>query len=485
LNFGVRYESFGSPRNTGANKEALVRLGQGANFAERLRGSSVDFSASGEQELFGADRGNFGARLGFSYALRADGRTLVRGALGTFFDRPFDNLWQNLRSNSLTLGFFPLDFGQRLDYLAGVNSVLSRFSGRVPDTSFPNLAFVDGNYRNPVVQSYLFGVQHEVVENLTLEVHALGSLSRHLTTTDIVNRNFSVPFSGTNFNGRFNPNLPEMNYLSSQGSSNYHALAVSARWRGKRQQVHATYTWSHSIDNQSDPLIGDFFDLGFTRVTTSASERLQSTFSQQFNSSGDRGSSDFDQRHNFVIYSIWELPSAKQRIARALTRDWRFAQTAAFRSGFPYTVYAGGRAGNGTGVIYSGRADLIGAPDVSRNVAGGVQLLTPTAFRQPAPGAQGNLGRNAFRSPGLYSIDLSLARSFSAPFLKDKGRFTLRMDAFNALNHANLGTPANQFGSPDFGVAQYGRRGNPSYFPALLPFQETGRQLQVLLRFEY
>jgi hypothetical protein len=485
LNFGVRYESFGSPRNTGPNKEAIVRLGQGGNFAERLRGSSVDFGASGEQELFGADRGNFGARFGFSYALRSDGRTLLRGAIGTFFDRPFDNLWQNLRSNSLTLGYFLTDFGQRLDYLAGVSSVLGGFTGQRPDTSFPNLAFVDGNYRNPTVQSYLFGVQHQLSDELSLEVHSLGSLSRHLTTTDIVNRSFSVPFSSTNFNGRYNPNLPEMNYLASQGSSNYHALAVSARWRGRRHQLHATYTWSHSIDNQSDPLIGDFFDLGFTRVTASASERLQSTFSQQFNSSGDRGSSDFDQRHNLVIYSIWELPGTGRGFARSLTKDWRFAQTAAFRSGFPYTVYAGGRAGNGTGVIYSGRADLIGDPHQSRDVAGGVQLLNPAAFRQPAAGVQGTLGRNSFASPGIYSIDLSLARSFAAPGLRDKGRFTLRLDAFNALNHANLGTPANQFGAPGFGAAQYGRRGNPSYFPALLPFQETGRQLQVLLRFEY
>src|SRR6185503_19528883 len=111
-------------------------------------------------------------------------------------------------------------------------------------------------------------------------------------------------------------------YRANQGASDYAALALVARYRGRRSQFQVSYTWSHSIDNQSEPLFGDYFDLSFTKVATAPAAR--STFVRQFDSGADRGNSDFDQRHNVVFYTLWESPSNRgSRLSRALTKDWK------------------------------------------------------------------------------------------------------------------------------------------------------------------
>jgi hypothetical protein len=118
-------------------------------------------------------------------------------------------------------------------------------------------------------------------------------------------------------------------------------------------------------------------------------------------------------------------------------------------------------------------------------VAGGVQLLNPAAFGPAAPCTLGNSGRNAFIGPGFYSFDLSLARVFPLPWLGESGRFRIRADAYNLLNHANLGNPDSQLNDPLFGVATYGRQGFPSGFPAVAPLNETPREIQLSVHVEF
>ncbi len=64
---------------------------------------------------------------------------------------------------------------------------------------------------------------------------------------------------------------------------------------------------------------------------------------------------------------------------------------------------------------------------------------------------------------------MALGRSFKIPRLGESTWLRLRADAFNLLNHANLGNPETLLTSPNFGVAQYGRVGRSSGFPAVLP----------------
>jgi len=485
VNYGVRYEFYGGPSNTGSAKDALIQLGSGAGLAQELVGASLmPPSSSGDQQLFRSSN-DFEVRAGAAYDLFGTGRTLLRGAFGTFYDRPFDNLWENVRNNNLILPVIPLPAST--NFLAPVANILATFEGQKLASTFPDLTLVDPNLRNGRVKSYFAGVQQRITENLTLEVNGLGSYGRALITNDVINRSFST------LTGRYNNVLPDIAYRANQGFSDYNAMTAVVRYRMSRGMLQGSYTWSHAIDNQSDPLIGDFFNLTFTSIQTGEGTGQRSTFSEQFNPNADRGNSDFDQRQNLVLFSYWNLPSPfAASKAGILLRDWTFAELAAFRSGLPYTVYGVSNAIQGQGLILNNRANILdGNQTVFANpaaVTGGVQLLNPAAFGEPAASTLGTSGRNAFTGPGFYSLDLSLARSFHLPWLGESGRLRVRADAYNVLNHANLGNPNAQFTdplSPAFGAATFGRQGFQSGFPAVSPLNETPRQIQISLKVEF
>jgi outer membrane receptor protein involved in Fe transport len=486
LNYGLRYERYGAPRNTGAVKDAQVVLGGGQDLLSKLPGAALTFPSAGDQDLLVTDTNDFAVRFGASYDPSGAGRTLLRGAFGVFYDRPFDNLWQNLRNNNFTLPLLLLR-APRTDYLRPVSEVLASLNIVPPESDFPKLTMFDPAFRNGYAQSYFAGVQQRLRQNWSLEVNALGTLGRKLITTDIINRQFTTPDD----QGRPNPLLPDIAYRAGQGSSSYHALTAVARYGAGGRQFQLAYTWSHTLDNQSEPLAGDFFDLSFTRVTAGDGRSARAAFSRQFDSSGDRGNSDFDQRHNLVFFSIWEAPRLfrGRPIAGALFRDWRVSQLAAFRTGFPYTARAISLANPGEGQIINNRADILDPgrtePEAPIAVPGGQRLLIPAGFGEPAPSRVGNSGRNAFRGPGLYNVDVSVSRAFPLPWLGEAARMTLRADAFNLLNHANLNNPDALLGSPTFGIASYGRQGRQSGFPAVSPFNETARQIQLMLRLEF
>jgi hypothetical protein len=473
LNYGVRYENYGSPSNVGETKDAQIQLGTGTGFPQLLATGSLVFPGPGDQKLFQTDNKNFAPRFGFSWDPFGRGRTIVRGASGIFYDRPFDNLWQTVRANNLTFSQFRLT-ASSFNYLAPVASVLPGLASAFAPTAPPNPTVIQQDLKNARISSSFFGVQQQLTRNLALEVNGLITLGRRLITTDVINR----------FNGLVQPitqALPRnMNYRGNQGSSNYDALTSVLRYRTSSVEFRAAYTWSHSIDNQSDPQRQDLLDFGFTGGTTGSSIPASGAgFSQQFNSGVDRGSSDFDQRHNFVYSSVWRLPPAVHHSRLApLFRDWTIAGLGAFRSGFPYTVF---------GVF--GRATLnnpaIEYLSPATPIAGGMQILNRAAFASAFALTVGNTGRNAFTSPGFYNLDLSLARNFALRWIGEGGRLTLRADAFNFLNHTNLGSPGPQLALATFGASTFGRSGLQSGFPSLAPLNESSRNIQLLLRIEF
>jgi hypothetical protein len=503
LNYGFRYDNFGGPQNTGATKDALLQLGPGGDFNARLASSTLVQPTSGNQQVFGDDDHDFAGRFGFSWDPFGKSKTVLRGGYGIFYDPPFDNIWQNVRSNILALVEYPIG-ASSTPSLSPMSSILPGFASLTPEvlasSNFPNITYMDPKLRNGYAQDAFLGVQQSIGDNLTLEVNGTASLGRRLITNDIVNRQFTTTTQeGTE---QENSNLPVVDYRSSQGNSDYTALSAIAKYHWRTLLVQAAYTWSHAIDDQSDPLNGDFFNLNFTTAVSNAgSTTLLSSFATQFNSNGDRGNSDFDQRQNLFLLGIYRSDGR-----RLLTRGWQVSWLAAFRTGFPYSIASGSQntdTTSGGGEIYNQRADVIepAAAMLPNPVpgAGGVYLLNPAAFAEPLnSNVVGNTGRNEFRGPGLYNVDFSLARSFSVPHLREGTRFTIRADAFNLLNHANLNNPDNLVGdsscafvsgkqqcTPTFGLATYGRQGTASGFPAVSPVNETARQIQLLLRFEF
>ena len=66
------------------------------------------------------------------------------------------------------------------------------------------------------------------------------------------------------------------------------------------------------------------------------------------------------------------------------------------------------------------------------------EWFNPSAFVLPTAGTYGNLGRGVYRGPGLADLDVSL---FKTTKITERTNLQFRAEFFNALNHANFGTP--------------------------------------------
>jgi hypothetical protein len=451
------------------------------------------YPGSGNEPLYGADNHDFAFRGGFSYSVRRDSRLVLRGGFGTFYDRPFDNLWETMQANNLLQATANATANAPLHFQLPVLQAAAALNPQVaPGFSFsPSqvLTLFQGNLRNGYAENSFLGMEGRISEHFTVQVNGVSSLGRELLTSDIVNRPLSTAVSFSNLFGEANPALPLLAYRANQGISDYYSGQAVIRYRAPNLQLNFSYTLSHAIDNQSDPLTAAFLNFNFAGSGTSGVG--PAAFTQQFNSNGDRASSDFDQRHNAVAYAVWEVPAmfTSSRGAHVF-RNWTIGWVAAFRSGLPYSPQAVSFF-NGSGQFYfNNRPNLVaGVPEVINAPApglGGVQILNPAAFTTPAAGQLGSVGRNAFVGPGLYSTDVSLSRHFALKRLGETGRLTLRGDAYNLLNHVNLNNPNTLLGAPGFGSAQYGLQVfDTSGFPASTPFQETPRIIQLSVRVEF
>ncbi|MBV9505938.1 MAG: hypothetical protein JO323_13130, partial [Acidobacteriia bacterium] len=475
LNGGLRVEHFGAPVASASVPDTILTLPAGLNPA-----AGVAFASYSEgTNPFKTQSWQLAPRMALAYSPRVHGRDVVlRAGWGLFHDALYDNLWSDVITNdgvteSFNAGVCPFSLGSLPVSSASVSSACAN-----QPSNFLNPVIFRSPLKLPVIQSFFLGAEAAIAPGWTLSVNGLASSGRNLISTDILNRLNE------------NPHLPNVYYRSNEGRSNYAALTVSVRRDWRRTALRAFYTWSHSIDNQSDPLLGDFFDLGFSNQTDRVGVHYYGAFTKPNDYDGDRGNSDFDQRHNFALLAAWEVPKGGR--LHGLTAHWRMSGIFVARSGLPYSVYAGSQSCD---PICNTRANLMNPAVLyadlnSFAVPGGRQLLNPAAFAPPADGQNGNTGRNAFAGPGFWDADFSLGRDFSLPRLGETTRLTLRADAFNIWNHANLQPPDAYWGvgpaSPNasFGSALFGRT-EKTGFPALTPFVENARQIQVLARLNF
>jgi hypothetical protein len=198
-------------------------------------------------------------------------------------------------------------------------------------------------------------------------------------------------------------------------------------------QAHASYTWSHSIDDDSDD--------------SSSGLLFTGSFDRRF----ERGPSTFDVRHSVSAAASFDLPRpARGRSGAALLRDWSLDAIFRARTATPVNVL------QTTGVfigdlIEARRPDLVGGVPVYLEdpAAPGGRRFNPEAFLLVS-GRQGTLGRNALRGFGLSQLDLAVRRQLH---LSERTRLQLRVEVFNLLNHPNFGDPVGDLGSRLFGLS--------------------------------
>lgn len=124
---------------------------------------------------------------------------------------------------------------------------------------------------------------------------------------------------------------------------------------------------------------------------------------------------------------------------------------------------------------------------MSDPIAPGGRRLNPAAFAATPGPEQGSLGRNSISGFGLGQLDLALGREFA---VREDSLVELRLDAYNATNHAQFADPVRFLNAPLFGqpVSMLNLMlGSGTPHSGISPaFQAGGpRVLQITVRFRF
>ena len=406
--YGVRWEL--SPAPHGRDRTTLAAWENTGDLA------TLGLAPSGTP-VWKTRYANFAPRVGLAYQLTQAGDLVLRGGWGMFYGTS--------SGTSANLSFlFPntasfLAFNQAVP-ITNLAAITPTFSLAPP---FPSFSYgFSSDLKLPI--SYEWNVALEKTfgqRQAAISATYVGQVGRNLLRVEDLNQ------PNSNFSGTFL-------LTDNRDRSDFQALQVQYRRPlSAGVQALANYTWSHSID-------------------TSSSDALLAIPGQLYPVNGDRGSSDFDVRHNFSGSIVWDLPAfVKHSFLDLITRGWSLATVLEARTALPIDVTTNSVPLDGT--LVTSRPDLVPGKPIwlyGSQYPGG-KALNLQAFALPQVPGQGNVGRNAFGGFGFTQLDLSIARRFN---FSDRIKLQFRSDIFNVLNHPNFGSPDNNIDDgPLFGLS--------------------------------
>ena len=412
-------------------------------------------------------------RLGFSEDISGNGKTVLRGGFGTFFERMQGN---DVYDTAASPPFDPaLSVGNPYFSNPGTNYVTGQ-------SITPNsLIFAGGAasmaqyYRAPASAMYSLGVQRELAPSLIWVIQYVGNLAWHQNIGNHIN-NFPVnsgfinPNTGGPISNSPGPGLVSIECLAGDSSANYGAidnpckpgfgatiggvpvfpgggnqfrqfqgytdinqnqmdtngnyngfqtgLRVQNRW-GLSGEV--DYTWSHEID--------------ITSYDNGGGGAVNNPWNFKF----DKGSGALDRRQMLSINYVYKLPffAKSSGLVHSIAGGWEFAGTVIDESGTPSPS---GVTLNydpvGLDGGYGNRPNLVGKMTYNKKMN---DYFRDTGFSAPVPEYDGgpNLGfgssgKDAIVGPGRVNFTTSMYKSFA---ITDKARFELHFESFNTFNH--------------------------------------------------
>jgi hypothetical protein len=213
----------------------------------------------------------------------------------------------------------------------------------------------------------------------------------------------------------------------------------------------ANWTWSHSIDDASDP--------GATLNETNLPQNI-------YDLASEKASPSFDHRQRVVASFIYQIPLAEQSSGwkHALLGQWQAGGNFTAQSGAPFTVNISSDQAN-IGAGPAQRPNIFGNPNEGPRTA--KEWFNTSVFSLPALYTFGNAPRNALMGPGLQEFDLALQKGIR---LTERSLLHFRAEAYNLFNHPNFNIPNRTAFTANFGC---------------ISSAQDSRQLQLALRLAF
>ena len=426
VNVGARYDIMPYPR------EKYDRL---SNFDPATR-TMLIAGQNTSQRLRATDYRNLAPRVGLAYA--PGFKTVIRAGYGIGFVDPLGS-GSILTSNEFNIPFYYRNNITLFPFTAPtyrLSSLLPALAVPPPSAPTGDQRYLTPNDGNQYSQTWSLSIQKALSSSWLLETAYVGTSGNRLLMTS--NINAALPGT-TNPVARqpFGSALGQVVQYSNGAHSIYHGLQSKIEKRFSRGLYFLTsYTWSKSIDNQSNGT-----------DDSAASGQYPQDFR---NAALDRGLSSFDRTHRLIGSAVWEIPAPLvSGLTHAILGGWQLSGIFGVQTGTPFSVLMPCATINAQGNNCRPNVAGIGSlPSGQRSIA---EWFNTSAFVIPSTPAYGNAGRNILRGPGSANIDTGLSRSFKWGDAETR-RLQIRSEYFNVLNHTNLGLPVHSTDSPALGT---------------------------------
>lgn len=490
LNLGLRWEYFGVQHNKNPQLDSNYYAGNLAtDTPQGIAGGSVQLAPNSPiGGLWKKDYKDFAPRVGFAWDVFGDGRTALRGGYGIGYERNFGNVTFNVIQNppnyetvSVVSAQMPLPISSNnFGPFAGTSGSLT-----LPTATLRN---VDPEINTAYAHLWSLSLERQLTKSILVAADYTGSKGEHLY--DISDMNYfgygnaylgqpcSYAASQAFYLGSggasgvcdavLNPQYGPINVRGDKSYSMYNGMTLRSvvnNLANSGLQLNFNYTWSHSTDNLSS----SFSDIN--GLSASGGDFVLGLLNP-FEPNIGKGSSDFDVRQRVVVSAVWTETAFKNGhgLAAQLLGGWTLSPLFTARTGAPYSIYD--CSWNFYYCPYAAFTSPVpvngsGTPPAITSTPNTFNLLqlpvnamdhwtNPQFFFSDLPPYPNDMtGRNTFRGPGYWNMDLGIYKTFT---LGERFKLQMRGEAYNIFNHANLyvvGSAANT-GSTSFIPACYG-----------------------------
>ncbi len=398
------------------------------------------------------DNGNIAPRIGFAWQPWSNGKTVIRGGYGMFYDASlFGIIEQNIFANPPFVNTVTIN-NVTLDNPAAGTAVISATPKVLHATMLPN--------KTPYVQQWSLDVQHEFKGGFFVDAAFVGNAGTHLLGEEDINMpqpgayvaaglSTFVTGVGTTIGsgGKLNETLvniirPFKGYgpitaIESNFNSNYNGLQIEGKKQMRDLLFKVDYTWSKALtNNQTD--------------RSTAPQNL-------YDIASEYGPLQQDRTSIFSADVVYTLPWFREQ--RGFTGHflggWQVSAIVSAATGLPLTVTTNSAidpAGDGACSCSSSpaglRPDMIANPNAGAPHTIGAWFNGAAFANVPATATRpGNETRGQVRGPGYQIWNMALAKNIR---VTERTGFEFRAEAFNMFNHTNPFGVGTQLGSTTY-----------------------------------